>query len=87
MLLLISSLDITQDELSVLELSYNESRVQEMRIQSPYEVVWIPIVDQLTDAKQRHFEELQNPMTWYSVYHPSIISKASIKFKIGRAHV
>ncbi|XP_050270978.1 protein SIEVE ELEMENT OCCLUSION B-like [Quercus robur] len=79
-LLLISSLDITQDELSVLEQSYNESRVHEMRLQSPYEVVWIPIVDQLTDAKQRHFEELQNPMTWYSVYHPSIISKASVKF-------
>jgi len=53
-LLLISSLDITQDELSVLEQSYNESRLHEMRLQSPYEVVWIPIVNQLTDVKQRH---------------------------------
>ncbi|KAL4653267.1 hypothetical protein ACB092_01G290600 [Castanea dentata] len=79
-LLLISSLDITQDELSVLEQSYNESRDHVMRLQSPFEIVWIPIVDQLTDARQKHFEELQAPMTWYSVYHPSIISKASIKF-------
>ena len=80
MLLLISSLDITQDELSVLEQSYNESRDHVMRLQSPFEIVWIPIVDQLTDARQKHFEELLAPMTWYSVYHPSIISKASIKF-------
>ncbi|KAK7827962.1 protein sieve element occlusion a [Quercus suber] len=79
-LLLISSLDITQDELSVLEQSYNESRLHEMGLQIPYEIVWIPIVDQLTDVKQRHFEMLQAPMTWYSVYHPSIISKASVKF-------
>ncbi|XP_065622782.1 protein SIEVE ELEMENT OCCLUSION B-like isoform X1 [Quercus suber] len=60
--------------------SYNESRDHVMRLQSPFEIVWIPIIDQLTDDKQKHFEKLLAPMTWYSVYHPSIISKASIKF-------
>nr|POE75711.1 protein sieve element occlusion b [Quercus suber] len=78
-LLLISSLDITQDELSILEQMYYESRVPNIKLQNPYEIVWIPIVDQLTDARQRHFELLQASMTWYSVYHPSIISTTSVK--------
>ena len=79
MLLLISSLDITEDELSILEQIYNESRVSNIKLQNPYEIVWIPIVDQLTDEKQRHFELLQASMTWYSVYHPSTISTTSVK--------
>ncbi|XP_030953728.1 protein SIEVE ELEMENT OCCLUSION B-like [Quercus lobata] len=78
-LLLISSLHISEDELMILNLIYNESRVLEMRSQSPYEIVWIPIVDQLTDVRQRYFELLRAQMTWYSVYHPSIISTASVK--------
>ncbi|KAI8541390.1 hypothetical protein RHMOL_Rhmol08G0056600 [Rhododendron molle] len=44
-LLLISSLDISPDELSILEQIYNESRQHATRLDNLYEVVWIPIVD------------------------------------------
>ncbi|KAG5534790.1 hypothetical protein RHGRI_022787 [Rhododendron griersonianum] len=44
-LLLISSLNISPDELSILEQIYNESRQHATRLDNLYEVVWIPIVD------------------------------------------
>ncbi|KAJ9683321.1 hypothetical protein PVL29_019067 [Vitis rotundifolia] len=82
-LLLISGLSISQDELSILEQIYNESRVQGNRMESQYEVVWIPVVDRSvawTDAMQNRFETLQATMPWYSVYTPTQIDKAVIRF-------
>ncbi|KAG7985758.1 hypothetical protein I3843_03G043600 [Carya illinoinensis] len=82
-LLLISTLDISQDELAVLEQIYNESRLHPTRLDIQYEVVWIPIVDrsvQWTDPLQKKFEELQSSMPWYTVYHPSLIGKAVMRF-------
>lgn len=81
MLLLISDLDLSQEELAILEQIYNESRQQSSRFE--YEVVWLPIVDPAipwTDAKQHQFENLQANMPWYSVHHPSLIDRAVIKF-------
>ncbi|XP_057250310.1 protein SIEVE ELEMENT OCCLUSION B [Beta vulgaris subsp. vulgaris] len=75
-LLLISGLDITEAELSVLKQCYMESKV------NSYEIVWIPIVDdsvQWSDVMQTELEELQPQMPWYSV-HPSIIRKDVVKF-------
>lgn len=82
-MLLISDLDISQDELAILEQIYNEARQQATRHENLYEVVWLPIVDPAipwTDAKQQQFENLQTNMPWYSVYHPSLIDRAVIKF-------
>ncbi|XP_041007295.1 protein SIEVE ELEMENT OCCLUSION B-like isoform X3 [Juglans microcarpa x Juglans regia] len=82
-LLLISSLDISQEELSILEQIYNESRVQSTRLESQYELVWIPLVDRSvpwTDPMQKRFESLQSSMPWYTVYHPSLIGKAVVRF-------
>ncbi|XP_057984261.1 protein SIEVE ELEMENT OCCLUSION B-like [Malania oleifera] len=82
-LLLISGLDISQDELSILEQIYNESRQHASRFESQYEVVWIPIVDHSvtwTDPMQQHFEDLQTNMPWYTVHHPSMVEKAVIRF-------
>ncbi|XP_021733829.1 protein SIEVE ELEMENT OCCLUSION B-like [Chenopodium quinoa] len=76
-LLLISGLDITHEELFILEQSYNESKVHE------YEIVWIPVIDrslQWTDAMEVKLETLKASMPWYSVHHPSIIGNAVIKF-------
>ncbi|KAE8021422.1 hypothetical protein FH972_007315 [Carpinus fangiana] len=42
-LLLISGLNISKDELSILEQMYNESKLHPMRLESQYELVWIPI--------------------------------------------
>ncbi|KAL6325473.1 hypothetical protein AAG906_023318 [Vitis piasezkii] len=82
-LLLISGLSISHDELSILEQIYNESRVHGTRMESQYEVVWIPVVDRSvvwTDAMQDRFVTLQATMPWYSVYTPTLIDKAVIRF-------
>ncbi|KAI9402861.1 hypothetical protein POPTR_001G340500v4 [Populus trichocarpa] len=81
-LLLISGLDMSNDELSILEQIYNESRPHEARLESQYEVVWVPIVDRSvqSDAMKEKFESMQSSMPWYTVYHPSLIEKAVIRF-------
>lgn len=76
-LLLISDLDISQEERSILEQLYTYTRTPQ------FEVVWLPILDPTitwTEAKQRQFDSLQNAMPWYTIYHPSLIEKAVIKF-------
>ncbi|KAF8399816.1 hypothetical protein HHK36_015687 [Tetracentron sinense] len=83
-LLLISDIDISTEELAILEQLYRESRSHPTRPESQFEVVWIPIVDRLTtpwnDMKQVRFEEMQSTMPWYSVHHPSLIDQAVIKY-------
>ncbi|KAJ6965637.1 protein SIEVE ELEMENT OCCLUSION B-like [Populus alba x Populus x berolinensis] len=82
-LLLISALDMSNDELSILEQIYNESRHQGARLNSQYEVVWVPIVDrsvQWSDPMKGKFESMQSSMPWFTVYHPSLIEKAVIRF-------
>ncbi|XP_059452792.1 protein SIEVE ELEMENT OCCLUSION B-like isoform X2 [Corylus avellana] len=89
-LLLISGLNISQDELSILEQIYNESRLHPTRLESQYELVWIPIVDpssQLTDPIQNKFESLQSSMPWYTVQHPSLIGKAAVRFIKEKWHL
>ncbi|KAM7484165.1 hypothetical protein LguiA_000174 [Lonicera macranthoides] len=82
-LLLISDLDLSQEELTILDQMYRDSRQQPARPESQYEVVWLPIVDRttpFTEQKQKHFEAIQNSMPWYSVYHPSLLEPAVIKY-------
>ncbi|KAJ6371487.1 hypothetical protein OIU77_001901 [Salix suchowensis] len=82
-LLLISGLAISNDELSILEQIYNESRNHETRRDSRYDVVWILIVNhsvQWTNRITEKFESLQIAMPWYTMYHPSLMEKAPIRF-------
>ncbi|XP_011013023.1 PREDICTED: uncharacterized protein LOC105117152 [Populus euphratica] len=82
-LLLISGLDMSTDELSILEQIYNESRHHGPRLDSQYEVVWVPIVDrsvQWSDPMKGKFESMQSSMPWFTVYHPSLIEKAVMRF-------
>lgn len=82
-LLLFSGQEISTDELLILEQIYNESKAHAPRMESRYELVWIPIVDpnsEWTEPKQKQFESLQENMSWYSVYHPSLIGKPVIWF-------
>ncbi|XP_052197890.1 protein SIEVE ELEMENT OCCLUSION B-like [Diospyros lotus] len=88
-LLLISGLQISQDELSILERIYMESRTLGGRMDTLYEVVWIPIVDhslQGMDSIQKKFESLQSTMPWYTVHHPSVINRGVIKFVRQKWH-
>ncbi|XP_056169900.1 protein SIEVE ELEMENT OCCLUSION B-like isoform X3 [Syzygium oleosum] len=82
-LLLISGLDISQEELSILEQIHSESKLHATRQEMhQYELVWIPVVDrsvQWTDPTQKHFEALKSTMPWYTVNHPSLIHKAVIR--------
>ncbi|KAK1440922.1 hypothetical protein QVD17_06756 [Tagetes erecta] len=78
-LLLISGLDMSLEEVSILEQIYIEMRSHGSRAESQYEVVWVSIVDphiMNTDAMNARFEEMRNNMPWYSVYDPSNVDKA-----------
>ncbi|XP_057996528.1 protein SIEVE ELEMENT OCCLUSION B-like [Hevea brasiliensis] len=82
-LLLVSGLDISHDELLLLVQIYNESRVLATRLESKYEVVWIPNVDctvPWNDSMQKQFEALQATMPWCSVDHSLIIEKVVFRF-------
>jgi hypothetical protein len=82
-LLLISGLNISADELSNLDQIYNESRMYSTRLERLYELVWVPVADhsiQWTDPMQKRFEILQYTMPWYTVHHPSLIGKLVVKF-------
>lgn len=79
-LLLISDLDISHEEVMVLDNLFKESQQrQEIR----YEIVWIPIIDQSIEqqGKNKHtFKEVQMMMPWFSVHEPSIIERSVIRF-------
>ncbi|KAL3748068.1 hypothetical protein ACJRO7_009313 [Eucalyptus globulus] len=82
-LLLISDLDISFEDMVLLDHIYRESRA---RPENQFEIVWLPIVD--IDPKsaawdmthQQIFETLQSIMPWYTVHHPSILEPAVIKY-------
>ncbi|GKA40862.1 sieve element occlusion B-like protein [Tanacetum coccineum] len=79
-LLLISDLDITHEEVLVLTHIYKESRIQQ---DLQYEVVWVPVVDHLmtwNDSHQHKLEQLQSMMTWHMLQHPTLLEPAVIKY-------
>jgi hypothetical protein len=76
-LLLISDLDISHEEVFFLDSMYKESL---KRPDIQYEVVWLPIVDRLTPSNeeyQQKFEHLQSTMPWYIVHDPWTIGTGS----------
>ncbi|KAK3010503.1 hypothetical protein RJ639_010728 [Escallonia herrerae] len=84
-LLLISDLHISQDELSILEQIYYETEYSKG---SPA-MVWMLIVDpsvRWTESMQRRLQNLQVEMPWYSVYRPSLIDPVVIRFVKERWH-
>lgn len=79
-LLLISDLDISTEQLLVLTHIYNESRAKP---ELQYDLVWIPIQDRSipwNDKHQQRFEEMQTKMPWYTIHHPTMLEPAVIKF-------
>ncbi|KAI3818116.1 hypothetical protein L1987_11919 [Smallanthus sonchifolius] len=84
-LLLISDLDLPPEELTVLDQMYREAKQNPTRPESQYEVVWLPVVSNhrttpWTEENQVKFEGLRNMMPWYSVFHPSLLDRAVIKY-------
>ncbi|KAI4336247.1 hypothetical protein L6164_014795 [Bauhinia variegata] len=78
-LLLISDLDISQEEIVILDNLYQDAK---MRTDVQYEMVWIPIVNRSNwnDINQEKFGSLQSMMPWYSVHHPLDIDHSVIKY-------
>lgn len=82
-LLLISDVFIPREELSILEQLYSESRNLPARLESQYEVVWLPVVDALTpwnEPMQNQFKIMQSEMPWHTVYQPTAIDPAVIRY-------
>ncbi|GMH01541.1 hypothetical protein Nepgr_003380 [Nepenthes gracilis] len=80
-LLLISDLELSHEELSILDQMYQESRQYPTRAESQYEVVWLPVDSTpWNETKQKQFEYLQSMMLWYSVPHPSLLDRAVIRY-------
>eukprot|EP00257_Ricinus_communis_P020308 XP_015579512.2 protein SIEVE ELEMENT OCCLUSION B [Ricinus communis] len=82
-LLLISGLDISQDELWILKLIFREANIIATRHERQYEVVWVPITNhsvQRTDLMENEIiKNLKYTMPWYSVQNPTLIDKVVIK--------
>jgi hypothetical protein len=82
-LLFISDLELSRDELSMLEQMFIEARNNPARPESQYEVVWLPVLERSAlwnDTKKKQFEALQHQMPWYSVFEPFQLDPAVIKY-------
>ncbi|KAK4427033.1 protein SIEVE ELEMENT OCCLUSION B [Sesamum alatum] len=78
-LLLISDLDVSLDELRILSHIYQESSRQEFQ----YEIVWLPILETTTTWNEEHehtFEHLQSMMPWYTLQHPRLLDRAVSRY-------
>lgn len=79
MLLLITDLSLSNEEIVILDHIYKE---RQNRAGVEYEIVWLPVVDATTwdEAKRFRFDDLKSKMPWYAVHDPLIIEPPVIKF-------
>uniref|UniRef100_A0A7N0ZWG8 Sieve element occlusion C-terminal domain-containing protein n=1 Tax=Kalanchoe fedtschenkoi TaxID=63787 RepID=A0A7N0ZWG8_KALFE len=78
LLLLISGLDISSNEIHFLRDTYIESKTS---VQQDYEIVWVPILSgQWTTSSEEKYTKLLRMMPWYMVEHPKFISENTKKF-------
>ncbi|XP_065006599.1 protein SIEVE ELEMENT OCCLUSION B-like isoform X1 [Musa acuminata AAA Group] len=80
-MLFISDLDISHEELLVLIQIYNDT--YQGKLDRPYEVVWLPVIDRhapWTNAKEETYNRLASTMPWYSLHHPSLLEPAAVKY-------
>ncbi|XP_055960997.1 protein SIEVE ELEMENT OCCLUSION B-like [Mercurialis annua] len=84
-LLLISDVDIPQEDINVVKQIYHKSRDegQIIKAENQFEIVWLPIVDSSmftsSDYVNRKFKEKRSNMPWYSVNQPSLIAQEVVK--------
>ncbi|XP_027364603.1 protein SIEVE ELEMENT OCCLUSION B-like [Abrus precatorius] len=60
--LFISTLDITEEEISVLRPVYDSIKTNDQ-----YKIVWIPIVEEWTEQLRKKYEVVKSKMRWYVV--------------------
>ncbi|XP_051133191.1 protein SIEVE ELEMENT OCCLUSION B-like [Andrographis paniculata] len=79
-LLLISDLEISHDEIRLLDGMYLESRA---RPELNYDIVWLPLVENatsMTEELEHRFDELRSMMSWNMLQHPSMIEPAVARY-------
>nr|GLL32683.1 protein SIEVE ELEMENT OCCLUSION B-like [Ipomoea trifida] len=77
--LLVSELEIPNEVITLLRHMYVDAKQDPSRLESQFEIVWLPIVDRRspwTVAKEDQFKLVKDSMPWYSVSHPSKIDEA-----------
>uniref|UniRef100_A0A7N0T0U2 Sieve element occlusion C-terminal domain-containing protein n=1 Tax=Kalanchoe fedtschenkoi TaxID=63787 RepID=A0A7N0T0U2_KALFE len=80
LLLLISGLEISSNEILFLRDTYIESKTS---VQQDYEIVWVPILSgQWTTSSDEKYAKLLRMMSWYTVEHPNFISEKTKTFII-----
>ncbi|XP_074563678.1 protein SIEVE ELEMENT OCCLUSION B-like [Curcuma longa] len=80
-MLFITDLDISHEELFVLIQIYNDTHQQ--KADRNYEVVWLPVTDRhfpWDNSKEEAFNRLASTMPWYSLYHPSLLEPAVVRY-------
>ncbi|KAL7597800.1 hypothetical protein Lser_V15G21384 [Lactuca serriola] len=78
-LLLISDLEISNEDIITLTQIYKDSKTHS---DLHYEILWVPIVDTLTwnDSHQHKLEQLQSMMPWHMIHHPNLLEPAVVKY-------
>ncbi|XP_062110503.1 protein SIEVE ELEMENT OCCLUSION B-like [Humulus lupulus] len=61
-------------EYKILERMYQQKKHSPTKMESQYEIVWVPILDNWDEDKLNLFETLQKQMEWHSIDHPSVVS-------------
>ncbi|XP_054805801.1 protein SIEVE ELEMENT OCCLUSION B-like isoform X2 [Prosopis cineraria] len=82
-LLFISDLNLSNQEIMILGEMYLESRQEPDMFPIPFDVVWLPVVNKgipCSEVKRKKLEGLQSAMPWYSIYDPWQIEQAVIKY-------
>ncbi|KAI3442032.1 uncharacterized protein J3R85_001613 [Psidium guajava] len=73
-MLLISDLDLSDEDLETLTSIYNERTFQ----CSNYKIMWVPIAEEQNEAMQKKFLDKRSGMRWYT--SNSMVGKPSAKF-------
>ncbi|KAF8016420.1 hypothetical protein BT93_H1817 [Corymbia citriodora subsp. variegata] len=73
-MLLISDLNLSNDDLATLTSIYNASTFKS----NNYEIMWVPITEAHDEAMQKQFLDMRSRMQWYAC--SSTVSKTAAKF-------
>ncbi|KAF8016417.1 hypothetical protein BT93_H1814 [Corymbia citriodora subsp. variegata] len=73
-MLLISDLNLSNDDLATLTSIYNASTFKS----DNYEIMWIPIMEAHDEVMQKQFLDMRSRMQWYTC--ESMVSKTAAKF-------
>ncbi|KAK2997849.1 hypothetical protein RJ639_026040 [Escallonia herrerae] len=76
-LLLISDLNVSEDELQTMKSIYKASQG---RPEVRYEVLWMPISDGWNEEHIRTFDRMWQMMTWFTVHNPRLMEPAVTKY-------